>query len=50
MTKNDLVSRTDIWELVGHMAETVRPGSKLEGIMRRYVNAIDNAPPSTLSL
>ena len=42
--KTDLVSKSDIWELVGEMAETVRPGSKLEGVMKRYVNAIDNAP------
>ena len=42
--KTDLVSRSDIWELAGSMAMTVRPGSELEGIIRRYANAIDNAP------
>lgn len=39
-----LIEREKVWELVGDMAETVRPGSKLEGVMRRYANAIDNAP------
>lgn len=39
-----LIEREKVWELVGEMAETVRPGSKLEGVMRRYANAIDNAP------
>ena len=44
MAKNDLVSREDIWELAGSMAMTVRPGSELECVIRRYANAIDNAP------
>lgn len=39
-----LIEREKVWELVGEMAETVRHGSKLEGVMRRYANAIDNAP------
>ena len=42
---NDLVSRSAIWELVGEDdAITVRPGSKLAGIISRYAKAIDSAP------
>ena len=39
-----LIRREDVWALVGDDVMTVRPGSKLEAVINRYANAIDNAP------
>ena len=41
---DDLISRAEVWNLVGDMAVTVRPGSKLESVIKRFSNAIDSAP------
>ena len=44
MKMDDLISRAAVWDLVGDMAVTVRPGSKLESVIKRFSNAIDSAP------
>lgn len=44
MAKDDLISRAAVWALVGDDVMTVRPGSKLDTVIKRYANAIDGAP------
>ena len=38
-----LIRREEVWALVGDRVMTVRPGSKLEWVIRSYAYAIDGA-------